>query len=61
MHAPREVKLSNCAVLVRRGESVLWLKILGHSVHVTVSGKGHHGVTMDYLVDRLRDEGLTGE
>jgi len=53
----RETKLSEHVSVIKRGESVMWLRVMGAPVHVVIGGKsdGHkHREILSYLIERLR-------
>lgn len=50
-----EKKLAPDVTLVKRGESVVWLRVKGSTVHVVVSGDGSHRAALAHVIDRMRE------
>jgi len=48
-----ERRLSEHVVLLRRGESVAWLEIMGAKVHVTIVD-GSPRAALAHLIDKLK-------
>jgi len=49
-----EKRLSNEVSLIKRGESVAWLKVKGLTVHVVVSGEGSHRVALAHIINQMQ-------
>jgi hypothetical protein len=49
-----EKRLSDEVSLIKRGESVAWLKVKGSVVHVVVSGDGSHKAALAHVLDQMK-------
>ena len=50
----KEQKLSSCVSLLRQGQSVLWLKVLGSTVHVSVTKREESSDALAYIIAQLK-------
>jgi hypothetical protein len=50
----REVKLSPDISLIRKGESVFWIKVLGVRVHIEILTSSLHKEIMSKLLNQLK-------
>ena len=50
----REIKLSSDISLIKKGETVLWIKVLGVKVHITILQVSDHREVMNRLVEQFK-------